>query len=45
MIEKVSELKEKYLHMRCVVLQLLKSLDLKYALIYVGVSRNKHKEF
>lgn len=30
LIEKVSELKEQYLHMRCVILQFMKSLDLRY---------------
>lgn len=45
MIEKISELKEKHLHMRCVILQLLKSLDLRYKLLYLETLKSKVKVF
>jgi hypothetical protein len=36
MIEKITEIKERQLHMRSVILQFIKSLDLRYLFLYSG---------
>jgi hypothetical protein len=43
LIEKISELKECQMHLRGVILQLLKSLDLRYFWPYAGGQRRRHK--
>ena len=43
LIEKISELKERHLHLRDVILHFLKSLDFRYFFLYLETSKNKLK--